>query len=59
LTGTVVGTGSASLSPTGTVSFLDTSNGNAVLGSQTLGSGVAALSFANSSTPAVAMNPQP
>jgi hypothetical protein len=57
LTGTVVGTGSASLSPTGTVSFLDTSNGNAVLGSQTLGSGVAALSFANSSTPAVGNEP--
>jgi Bacterial Ig-like domain (group 3) len=33
LTATVVGTGSHSVSPTGTVSFLDATNGNASLGS--------------------------
>jgi hypothetical protein len=39
LTSTVLSTGSKTLSPTGTVSFLDTSDGNALLGSVTLGAG--------------------
>ena len=43
LTATVGGTGSTA--PTGEVSFLDTSDGNAVLASATLGSGTAGLSF--------------
>jgi hypothetical protein len=46
LTGTVVGTGSVSLWPTGIVSFLDTSNSNASLGSATLGMPTLAQSFA-------------
>ncbi|MGA3326960.1 MAG: VCBS repeat-containing protein, partial [Terriglobia bacterium] len=45
LTGTVVGTGSFSLSPTGTVSFLDTSNGNNLVGSATLGTATLAQAF--------------
>jgi hypothetical protein len=49
LTATVGGTGP--LVPTGTVSFLDTSNGNALLGSATLGAG-AGINFLNSSNPA-------
>ena len=39
LTATVNGTGLSSTAPTGTVSFLDTSNGNAVLGTAVLGTG--------------------
>jgi hypothetical protein len=40
LTGTVLSTGSKTLSPTGTISFLDISDGNDVLGTVTLGAGV-------------------
>ena len=47
LTGTVVGTGSVSLSPTGNVSFADTTNGNFVLGSSALGAGTFAQTFAS------------
>ena len=47
LTATVGGRGNKA--PTGTVSFLDTSNGNAVLGTATLGLGTAGLGFLNSS----------
>jgi len=43
--------GNASSAPTGTVSFLDTSNGNSVLGSATLAAGTAGVSFLNSSNP--------
>jgi hypothetical protein len=46
LTGTVVGTGSLTLAPTGTVSFLDTSNSNASVGSATLGTATLAQTFA-------------
>ncbi len=49
LTATV--TGSGSLAPTGPVSFLDTSNGNAVVGTAPLGSGKQGLSFAKASSP--------
>jgi autotransporter-associated beta strand protein len=45
LTATVVGTGSLTFSPTETVSFLDTSNSNAVLGTATLGAGTLAQTF--------------
>ena len=56
LSATVVGTG-GSISPTGTVSFVDTSNGNAALGTAELGAGAPGLSFLNSSTPATGPNP--
>ena len=46
LTSTVVGTGSIAFSPTPTVSFLDTSNGNASLGTATLGGSTFAQTFA-------------
>jgi len=55
LTATVGGTGP--LVPTGTVSFLDTSNGNALLGSATLGAG-AGINFLNSSNPATGAGPR-
>ena len=52
-------TGVGSVAPTGTVSFLDTSNGNAVLGTAGLGAGTAAgLSFINSSNPQTGNSPQ-
>ncbi len=44
LTATVVGTG-GSILPTGTVSFADTSNGNDVLGTASLGASATSLSF--------------
>jgi len=47
LTGTVVGTGSYSLSPTGSVSFLDTTNSNYLVGSALLGSSTITPSFPN------------
>ena len=55
LTATVTGLVNASAlpSPAGSVSFLDTSNGNSVLGTADLGTGIAGLSFLNSSSPAV------
>ena len=55
LTATVGGNGSAA--PTGTVSFLDATNGNALLGTASLGAGSAGLSFVNSATPAVGNGP--
>jgi hypothetical protein len=59
LTATVAGyaneTGLAS--PTGTVSFLDTSNGNSVLGTAALGTGASALGWLNSQTPQAGGNP--
>jgi hypothetical protein len=55
LTATVGGVGP--LAPTGTVSFLDTSNSNAVLATATLGAGRSGLSFVNSSNPAVGVWP--
>jgi hypothetical protein len=47
LTATVAGSGGL-VSPTGTVSFLDTNNGNAVLGTAPLSTGTTGLSFLNS-----------
>jgi hypothetical protein len=55
LTATVSGQGSAP--PTGTVSFLDTSDSNAVIGTGTLSAGTAGLSFLNSSNPATGQTP--
>jgi hypothetical protein len=55
LTATVGGVGP--LAPTGTVSFLDTSNSNAVLATATLGAGTSGLSFLNSSNPATGTYP--
>jgi Legume lectin domain/FG-GAP-like repeat/Bacterial Ig-like domain (group 3) len=49
LTTTVGGNGNTA--PTGIVSFLDTSDGNALLGKVTLVTGVAGLNFVNSSNP--------
>ena len=43
--------------PTGTVSFLDTSNGNAVLGTAILGSPTAGLSLLNVSNPSSGLTP--
>jgi len=56
LTATVAGNG-ASASPTGTVSFLDTSNGNAVLGTAALGASATSLNFLNPSNPPTGANP--
>jgi hypothetical protein len=57
LTATVTGTGGLEY-PTGTVSFLDTSSGNAVLGTAALETGTAGISFLNSSNTATAIYPQ-
>lgn len=43
--------GHGSVAPAGTVSFLDASDGNAVLGAAALGAGVTGLNFVNSSNP--------
>jgi hypothetical protein len=56
LTASVTGIGSA-LSPTGTVSFLDTSNEDVALGQATLGIGTAQLGFANPSNPVAGFDP--
>ena len=58
LTATVTGSNAGAASPTGMVSFLDTSNSNFVLGTATLGAGTTALSFVNS-TPSPGTNPYP
>jgi hypothetical protein len=55
LTATVTGAGVAA--PTGTVSFLDTSNGNALLATALLGPGAAGLNFLNASSPATGAVP--
>ncbi len=57
LTGTVTGPSSANLTPTGNVSFLDATNGNASLGSAALGAGVEALSFNVVAAPATGKAP--
>ena len=49
--------GAGSSAPTGTVSFLDTSNGNAVLGTATLGSPTAGFSLLNESNPSSGITP--
>ena len=55
LTATVDGAGS--IAPTGTVSFLDTSSGNALLGTATLSAGTAGLIFVNTPTTATGYRP--
>ncbi len=59
LTATVTGMGNnpGLAVPTGKVSFLDSNNGNAVLGTAALGTGTYQLSFLNSSNPATVMEP--
>ena len=56
LTATVVGSVGTS-SPTGTVSIVDTSNGNAVLGTGELGASTTNLSFLNPANPAAGSAP--
>jgi hypothetical protein len=59
LTATVAGSGNLAAAPTGTVSFLDTSNGNAVVGTATLGTGTSgAQTWINTQTPATEPAPQ-
>ena len=58
LTGTVIGTGNANLGPTGSVSFLDTSNANATVGTAALSKPVAGLGFATVSSATTLENPQ-
>ncbi|MGA2847991.1 MAG: FG-GAP-like repeat-containing protein [Terracidiphilus sp.] len=50
-------TGQGARSPTGTVSFLDTSNGNALLGSAALAQGGTTLSWLNPQSPATGSYP--
>jgi len=59
LTATVTGVANLSTvpAPTGSVSFVDTSNGNGVLGTSPLGSLSKGLSFFNSSNPATVSEP--
>ena len=57
LTATVGGEGTAAL-PTGTVTFVDTSNGNELVGTAALGGGGNGLSWVNSQTPSVQSQPQ-
>jgi len=57
LTATVVGLGSLTVSPTGEVSFLDTTNGNASLGSAALETAVSGRTFTAGSTPGVGADP--
>ena len=59
LTATVVGSGDLTAAPTGTVSFLDTSNGNAVVATATLGASTSGtLTWTNTQTPATEPAPQ-
>jgi hypothetical protein len=46
-------TGNGGTAPTGTVSFIDTANDNAILGTASLGSGTEELSFVSSTIPTV------
>jgi hypothetical protein len=50
LTAEVTGMGTNSIAPTGTVSILDTSNGNAILGTGQLSGSSSGIAFANAST---------
>ncbi len=47
--------GNDSTAPTGSVSYLETFNGNSVLGTATLGAGTAGVSFLNTSSPATSL----
>ena len=57
LTATVVGIGSSTLSPTGDVSFLDTTNGNASLGTAALGTAMGGTGFTTGPTSATGSAP--
>ena len=57
LTATVTGILNNSVAPTGTVSILDTSNANAVMGTGSLSSASTALNFSIVSTPGTGINP--
>ena len=59
LTATVTGSVDRSglASPSGTVSFLDTSNGNSVLDNASLGAGTPGLNWINSQSPTVGLGP--
>jgi hypothetical protein len=57
LTATVTGTGAIPTVPTGSISFQDTTNANAVLGTTSLIPGASTFGFVNSSTPATGLNP--
>jgi hypothetical protein len=58
LTGGLVGTGSEALAPTGSLSFLDTTNGNYIVGSATLGAATLLQSFAAQVTSATGSDPE-
>ncbi|MDP9051516.1 MAG: FG-GAP-like repeat-containing protein, partial [Acidobacteriota bacterium] len=58
LTASVTGVDLNAPAPSGSVSFVDTSNSNAVLGNASLVSGSSALTFLKSANPAVGFNPQ-
>jgi hypothetical protein len=59
LTATTVGTGSSTVAPTGTVSFLDTSNANAVLGTSALGAGTPGFALAQAAGSPVGVGTRP
>ena len=59
LTATVVGTGSATLAPTGGVSFIDTTNGNNVLGPAMLGAATLAQGFVNATGSPITVGARP
>ena len=56
LTATVAGQGA--VAPTGTISFLDTTNSNSVLGTASLGSGKATIAWSNPQSPATGSYPE-
>jgi hypothetical protein len=58
LTATTTSTNGANVAPTGKVSFLDSSNGSAVLGTGSLGVGTEVLNFVAHLSPLVGENPQ-
>ncbi len=58
VTATTVGIGDPTAAPVGTVSFLDSSNSNALLITGTLGAGTPGLSFAGQTSAANMENPQ-
>lgn len=58
LTATVTGSPNTAVAPTGTVSFVDVTNNDSVLGMASLGVATAATNFLNSSSPATLPYPQ-
>ncbi|HEY6376298.1 MAG TPA: Ig-like domain repeat protein [Edaphobacter sp.] len=59
LRATVVGTGNATLGPTGSVSFIDTTNSNSVLGTATLGTPTLGHGFVNATGSPIAVGNLP